>query len=64
VEEAVGRVCAELVCPYPPGIPVLMPGERVTGGAIDYLRGVIASGGYVSGCADEGLGRLRVVSGE
>ncbi|NJM47011.1 MAG: aminotransferase class V-fold PLP-dependent enzyme [Alkalinema sp. RU_4_3] len=63
VGEAVGRVCAELVCPYPPGIPVLMPGERVTGGAIDYLRGVIESGGYLSGCADESLGRLRVVSG-
>jgi arginine decarboxylase len=63
VEEAVGQVCAELVCPYPPGIPVLMPGERMTGGAIDYLREVIASGGYLSGCADESLCRLRVVSG-
>jgi hypothetical protein len=32
-------------------------------GAIDYLRGVIESGGYLLGCADESLGRLRVVSG-
>ena len=28
--DAVGRVCAELVAPYPPGVPVLAPGERVT----------------------------------
>ena len=30
IGEAVGRTCAELVAPYPPGIPVLAPGEEVT----------------------------------
>ena len=36
--EAVGRVSAELVAPYPPGIPVLAPGEEITEGALDALR--------------------------
>ena len=29
-DEAAGRVCAEVVAPYPPGVPVLAPGERIT----------------------------------
>ena len=28
--ESEGRVCAEYVCPYPPGVPVLIPGEMIT----------------------------------
>jgi hypothetical protein len=37
VTEAVGRICAEQVTPYPPGIPVLFPGERIGRQALDYL---------------------------
>lgn len=37
LREAVGRICAEAACPYPPGIPVLIPGEIVTAEAVDYL---------------------------
>ncbi len=36
---AVGRVAAEAACPCPPGVPVVMPGERVTAEAADFLRG-------------------------
>src|SRR4051794_24287455 len=38
VAEAAGRVVAEMVTPYPPGVPVLAPGERITGETLDYLR--------------------------
>ena len=38
VDQAVGRVSAELVAPYPPGIPVLAPGEEVTLDAVEALR--------------------------
>ncbi|MCA1322046.1 aminotransferase class I/II-fold pyridoxal phosphate-dependent enzyme [Bacillus tianshenii] len=37
LEDAVGRVAAESVVPYPPGIPVLLKGERVTGEVVEYL---------------------------
>jgi arginine decarboxylase len=59
--DAVQRISAELICPYPPGIPVLMPGERVTAAAIADLQAVLAAGGTVSGCSDPTCTHLRVV---
>ncbi|WP_066382028.1 aminotransferase class I/II-fold pyridoxal phosphate-dependent enzyme [Anabaena sp. CA = ATCC 33047] len=55
------RICAEIVCPYPPGIPVLMPGEIITPATIDYLQEIQAVGGFISGCADSSLSSLKVV---
>jgi arginine/lysine/ornithine decarboxylase len=61
VEQAVSRISAELVCPYPPGIPVLMPGEAIAPESLAYLQQVLASGGMISGCADPTLKTLKVV---
>ena len=61
-EEAVGRVSAELVAPYPPGIPVLAPGERITGEAIDGLRQAMADGTQVRYAADRSLRTFQVVA--
>lgn len=55
------RISAELVCPYPPGIPVLMPGEIITSEALEYLQQIQASGGYITGCTDPSLVQLKVV---
>ncbi|MEP6487531.1 aminotransferase class I/II-fold pyridoxal phosphate-dependent enzyme [Microcoleus vaginatus GB2-A3] len=60
-DKAVDRLCAELICPYPPGIPVLMPGEIITPAAVDYLQQVLAAGGKITGCSDPGLQTLKVV---
>jgi arginine/lysine/ornithine decarboxylase len=60
--EAVGRVSAEMICPYPPGIPITAPGERLTQTVVDYLEQVVAAGVMVEGAADESLARLRVVA--
>ncbi|MBW4514253.1 MAG: aminotransferase class I/II-fold pyridoxal phosphate-dependent enzyme [Timaviella obliquedivisa GSE-PSE-MK23-08B] len=62
IEQTPNRISAELVCPYPPGIPVLFPGEVVTEGAIAYLQQVMAAGGTVTGCADRHLHTLNVVA--
>lgn len=62
IAQAIGRISAELICPYPPGIPVLMPGEMVTGGAIAYLQQVLAAGGMISGGSDCSLQTLKVVN--
>ncbi|MGF2039554.1 MAG: aminotransferase class I/II-fold pyridoxal phosphate-dependent enzyme [Nostoc sp. CmiVER01] len=56
------RICAEIVCPYPPGIPVLMPGEVITKPVLDYLQQIQAMGGLISGCADRSLQTLKVVN--
>ena len=37
LDAAVGEVAAELVCPYPPGIPLLIPGEQLDGSRLNWL---------------------------
>jgi arginine/lysine/ornithine decarboxylase len=61
LRQAIGAYSAELVCPYPPGIPVLLPGELVSEAAVDYLLQVQAAGGTISGCADPHLQTLQIM---
>jgi arginine/lysine/ornithine decarboxylase len=60
--QAAGRISAEMICPYPPGIPVCAPGERLSTEVVDYLEQVVAAGGMVEGAADEALETFRVVA--
>ncbi|MEH2346597.1 MAG: aminotransferase class I/II-fold pyridoxal phosphate-dependent enzyme [Nostoc sp.] len=55
------RICAEIVCPYPPGIPVLMPGEVITNPVLNYLEQIQGMGGFISGCNDTSFKTLKVV---
>jgi arginine/lysine/ornithine decarboxylase len=59
---AIGEISAELVIPYPPGIPVLAPGEVISAEKIAYLKDGAAHGMYLSGLADPALRSLRIVS--
>lgn len=59
--DAGDRLSAELICPYPPGIPVLMPGEPITPSALHHLQTVVSAGGSLTGCADPTLQSLRVL---
>lgn len=58
---AAGRICGEQVSFYPPGIPVLLPGELVTEETVAYCRRMKALGLSVSGPADSSLQQLRVI---
>jgi arginine decarboxylase len=58
--DAAGRVSAEMICPYPPGIPITAPGERLTPEVVDYLQQLAAAGVMVEGAADESLAHFRV----
>jgi len=60
-DAAVGRVSAELIAPYPPGVPVLAPGELITAQAVESLREVKAEGGRIAYAADPSLGTFQVV---
>lgn len=60
-DQAVGRVSAELIAPYPPGIPVLAPGELVTEDLVAGLRAVAADGVKVAYAADPTLATIEVV---
>ena len=59
--EAVGRVAAEGLAAYPPGIPNVLPGERLTAETLDYVRAAIECGGTLRGAADRTLETVRVV---
>jgi arginine decarboxylase len=59
--EAIGRVNADIVTPYPPGIPVLAPGEVITQAIVDSLEAFVELGGFVEGATDQALDHLRVV---
>ncbi len=62
VQQAIGRVSAELVAPYPPGVPVLAPGERVTAEAVDSLLAAARAGTRIAYAADPTMATLRVVA--
>jgi arginine/lysine/ornithine decarboxylase len=51
-----------MVVPYPPGIPVLGPGEEITADTVDYLREAAASGILIHGPRDLTLATLQVVA--
>jgi lysine decarboxylase len=53
-------VAAESLAAYPPGIPNVLPGERLTGETLDYITESLAHGGFVRGPADRALRTLRV----
>ncbi len=59
---AVGRVSAELIAPYPPGVPVLAPGELITAAALAALREVAADGGRIAYAADPSLRTFQVIA--
>ncbi|MGW8377589.1 ornithine decarboxylase [Streptomyces sp. ODS28] len=62
VEDAAGRIAAEYASPYPPGVPAVAPGERISREAADYLRSGVRAGMYVPDAADASLRTLRVVA--
>ncbi|GAA2495371.1 ornithine decarboxylase [Actinocorallia cavernae] len=60
-DEAAGRIAAEMITPYPPGIPVVLPGERLTQPVLDYLTTGVAAGMFLPDAADQRLKTVRVV---
>ena len=60
IDRAVGRISAELVAPYPPGIPALAPGEEITSQTLAALEQARAAGVRIAYAADTSLATLRV----
>jgi len=59
--EAAGRIAAESLAAYPPGVPNVLPGERLTAPAIEYIQRTLEQGGALRGAADRKLRTIRVV---
>jgi lysine decarboxylase len=60
-DRAEGRIAAESLAAYPPGVPNVLPGERLTGPTIAYIADSLAHGGLVRGASDRTLQTIRVV---
>lgn len=60
---AKGRICSEFVMCYPPGIPILAPGERITGDILEYIRYAKAKGCSMTGTEDPEINCLNVLKG-
>jgi lysine decarboxylase len=60
VDDAIGRVSAETIAGYPPGIPALLPGERITEEVVGYLRELTAAGARLHGAGDASFRTVRV----
>lgn len=61
LREASGRISAEFVMVYPPGIPIFIPGEIITQGNIDYIKMNIEAGLPVQGPEDDTLEMIHVI---
>ena len=61
-QRAAGRIAAEIAAPYPPGIPALAPGERISSELLDELRAEVAGGARMVGSSDSTLETLIVVA--
>jgi len=61
LNEARDQVCAEQVIPYPPGIPLLMPGEVISAEMIDYVQYLLAQRIKIVGPEDMQLNTVRII---
>ena len=61
VGDAVGRISCESIASYPPGVPALLPGERISAATIDYLRQLAASGARLHGASDPAFETINVL---
>jgi arginine/lysine/ornithine decarboxylase len=64
VDAAVGRISCESIASYPPGVPALLPGERISAATIAYLRQLAASGARLHGASDPEFQTINVLLGD
>ena len=63
IMETEGRICSEFVMCYPPGIPILAPGERITRDILEYIRYANEKGCSMTGTEDPDINNLNVLKG-
>lgn len=61
IQESAGRICSEFVMCYPPGIPILAPGEQITKEILDYIAYAKEKGCFLTGPEDMEIDRINVL---
>ncbi len=62
LDEAIGEISAEIIMAYPPGIPIICPGERITTDLVEYIRHLKSEHCRLQGTEDVAVERIRVIS--
>jgi arginine decarboxylase len=62
VDDAVGRISCESIASYPPGVPALLPGERIGAETVEYLRTLADSGARLHGASDPAFQTINVLA--
>jgi arginine/lysine/ornithine decarboxylase len=58
MDEAIGKTAAEFIIPYPPGIPLVCPGEIIVQDTVDYVKTMLENGINVNGVDENNLVRV------
>ncbi|GEB77235.1 aminotransferase class I/II-fold pyridoxal phosphate-dependent enzyme [Sporolactobacillus inulinus] len=61
LEDSLGRICGEFVMCYPPGIPILAPGEKVTAKVLEYIQYAKEKGCFLTGTQDSHVNAIQTV---
>lgn len=61
VRKSIGKICSEFVMCYPPGIPILAPGERITPVILEHIQYAKEKGCSMTGSEDPDLERINVL---
>ena len=64
VDDAVGRISCEAIASYPPGVPALLPGERISAETVSYLRELAEGGARLHGASDPRFQTINVLREE
>ena len=64
IAESEGRICTEFVMCYPPGIPILAPGEQITKDILEYIAYAKDRGCFLTGPEDLNIDKINVMKGE
>jgi arginine decarboxylase len=62
LEDAVGRIAAQMISPYPPGIPRLLPGQKISAVHVAFLREMLKAGAFMMDATIANDGKVRVVA--
>lgn len=63
MDKSNGKICAEFVMCYPPGIPILSPGEKITAEILDYINYAKEKGCFLTGTEDIKIENINIVEG-
>jgi arginine decarboxylase len=61
IQQSVGRICGEFIMSYPPGIPILAPGELITSEIVEYIEYAKDKGCFLTGTEDLDVIYIRVL---